>query len=245
MRVVDPGSTCRALGPFAKTLERMRNAGSGPRFAKAGKKILYRLHDVEAWLEERSFSSTAEAKQGAGELGPGDAHQRRRDLDFRNTAQLALRSAPHLVSRWLPDGRLLGNEWVARNPRRSDRNAGSFKVNNQDRALGRFRHRRSRWRSDRPAGLPAWMQPGPGSARHHRGGRPVMELPTKLDLTSNCTLEAYAAHKALPIDFLRSLGCETVPNPYQPNRWALAIPYRARDGAVHRVRIPSRPAKGR
>jgi hypothetical protein len=50
-------------------------------------------------------------------------------LDFRNTAQLALRSAPHLVSRWLPDGRLVGNEWVARNPGRSDRNAGSFKVN--------------------------------------------------------------------------------------------------------------------
>ena len=107
----------------------MRNAGSGPRFAKTGKKILYRLQDVEAWLAERSFSSTAEAKLGAGEPGLGDAHQRRCDLDFRNTAQLVLRSAPHLVSKWLPDGRLFGNEWVARNPRRSDRSAGSFKVN--------------------------------------------------------------------------------------------------------------------
>ena len=46
-----------------RSLERMRNAGTGPRFSKAGKKILYRLHDVEAWLEERSFSSTAEARR--------------------------------------------------------------------------------------------------------------------------------------------------------------------------------------
>ena len=49
-----------------RTLERMRNCGSGLPFAKAGKKILYRWSDVEAWLEERSFSSTAEAKQRAG-----------------------------------------------------------------------------------------------------------------------------------------------------------------------------------
>ena len=46
-----------------RTLERMRNSGKGPRFAKAGKKILYRLQDVEDWLEERSFSSTAEARR--------------------------------------------------------------------------------------------------------------------------------------------------------------------------------------
>ncbi len=48
-----------------RTLERMRNAGSGPRFAKTGKKILYRLQDVEDWLEERSFSSTAEARRAS------------------------------------------------------------------------------------------------------------------------------------------------------------------------------------
>ncbi len=53
-----------------RTLERMRNAGSGPRFAKTGKKILYRLQDVEAWLAERSFSSTAEAKLGSRRARP-------------------------------------------------------------------------------------------------------------------------------------------------------------------------------
>jgi hypothetical protein len=34
-----------------------------------------------------------------------------------------------LLARWLPDGRQLGAEWVARNPKRADRRPGSFKVN--------------------------------------------------------------------------------------------------------------------
>jgi hypothetical protein len=33
------------------------------------------------------------------------------------------------LARWLPDGRREGSEWVARNPRRADRKAGSFKIN--------------------------------------------------------------------------------------------------------------------
>jgi len=37
--------------------------------------------------------------------------------------------ANELVSRWLPHGRRVGNEWVARNPTRVDRRPGSFKVN--------------------------------------------------------------------------------------------------------------------
>ena len=36
---------------------------------------------------------------------------------------------PALLRRWLPDGRIEGNEYVARNPRRSDRRLGSFKIN--------------------------------------------------------------------------------------------------------------------
>ncbi len=34
-----------------------------------------------------------------------------------------------LAERLLPDGRLEGHEWVARNPTRVDRNPGSFKIN--------------------------------------------------------------------------------------------------------------------
>ena len=36
---------------------------------------------------------------------------------------------PRLVSRWLPHGKLEGNEWTATNPTRSDGRPGSFKIN--------------------------------------------------------------------------------------------------------------------
>ena len=60
---------------------------------------------------------------------------------------------------------------------------------------------------------------------------------TGLDPTNSCTLEAYAAHKALPVERLSGLGLRTIPNPYRPERPALAIPYRKRDGSEHRMRI--------
>jgi putative DNA primase/helicase len=60
---------------------------------------------------------------------------------------------------------------------------------------------------------------------------------SRLDLTRNCTLEAYASSKMLPVEFLRSLGVETVANPYAPGRWALSIPYFNEDGSLHRNRI--------
>ncbi len=50
-------------------------------------------------------------------------------IDFRAVASAALPSLPVLAKRWLPDGRRVGNEWVALNPVRADRRPGSFKVN--------------------------------------------------------------------------------------------------------------------
>lgn len=50
-------------------------------------------------------------------------------LDFERINAAALSALPALLSRWLPDGRREGHEWVARNPRRSDRRPGSFRVN--------------------------------------------------------------------------------------------------------------------
>jgi hypothetical protein len=55
------------------------------------------------------------------------AHARR--LDFAVVNAAALRDLPALLARRLPDGRLEGREWTARNPRRADRCAGSFRVN--------------------------------------------------------------------------------------------------------------------
>ena len=46
------------------TLERMRVQGTGPRFLKVGpgkrSRVLYRLAEINAWLEKQSFGSTSE-----------------------------------------------------------------------------------------------------------------------------------------------------------------------------------------
>jgi hypothetical protein len=54
------------------------------------------------------------------------AHRR---LDFAAINAAALHDLPTLLARWLPDGRVQGREFVACNPRRADRHAGSFKIN--------------------------------------------------------------------------------------------------------------------
>lgn len=50
-------------------------------------------------------------------------------IDFAAVAAAALSAAERLVPQWLPAGRRNGHEWVAPNPTRSDRHAGSFSVN--------------------------------------------------------------------------------------------------------------------
>jgi hypothetical protein len=45
--------------------------------------------------------------------------------DFKAVNQAAMAV---LLRYWLPNGRIEGNEYVARNPRRSDRHRGSFKI---------------------------------------------------------------------------------------------------------------------
>ena len=50
-------------------------------------------------------------------------------IDFAAVNRAALAALPALLQRWLPDGRQVGREYLARNPRRADKRAGSFKVN--------------------------------------------------------------------------------------------------------------------
>lgn len=50
-------------------------------------------------------------------------------IDFQTINRAALSALPALLVRWLPDGKKQGHEWVARNPRRGDRQPGSFSVN--------------------------------------------------------------------------------------------------------------------
>ncbi len=60
--------------------------------------------------------------------GTGTA-RRQGAIDFGAINQAALARLPDLLHRWLPDGRIEGAEYVARNPTRADRRLGSFKVN--------------------------------------------------------------------------------------------------------------------
>lgn len=55
------------------------------------------------------------------------SQHRRIDFDAINTA--ALNDLATLLARWLPRGRIEGEEYVALNPRRADRRLGSFKIN--------------------------------------------------------------------------------------------------------------------
>jgi len=45
------------------TLEQWRWSGRGPRFAKIGRNVRYRLSDLDAFMQERVFTSTTEAKE--------------------------------------------------------------------------------------------------------------------------------------------------------------------------------------
>ncbi|MEQ3747751.1 MAG: hypothetical protein ABNH26_00055 [Celeribacter sp.] len=50
-------------------------------------------------------------------------------IKFAAVNAVCLPQLPSLVAQWLPDGRLYGSEWVALNPTRADRRAGSFRIN--------------------------------------------------------------------------------------------------------------------
>lgn len=52
-----------------------------------------------------------------------------RRIDFSGINRVAMSRILDLLARWLPDGRLDGREYVARNPRRPDKRLGSFRIN--------------------------------------------------------------------------------------------------------------------
>ena len=49
-------------------------------------------------------------------------------VDFQRINDAALPQLASILARWLPDGRRRFREYVARNPTRNDRRAGSFSV---------------------------------------------------------------------------------------------------------------------
>ena len=58
-----------------RTLERWRLEGTGPEFVKAGRKVLYTDSALEAWVNARTFRSTAEADAAAANASGCPAHK--------------------------------------------------------------------------------------------------------------------------------------------------------------------------
>lgn len=50
----------RFLGLSGRTLEKHRTYGTGPRYAKLGGRVLYRLEDLQAWFDRGSKASTTD-----------------------------------------------------------------------------------------------------------------------------------------------------------------------------------------
>jgi hypothetical protein len=74
-----------------------------------------------------SIARTEPEADFAGE--PGEGARMKDALDFAAINQAALAAFPAVLNRLLPKGKAVGREIVALNPRRADRNLGSFKVN--------------------------------------------------------------------------------------------------------------------
>jgi predicted DNA-binding transcriptional regulator AlpA len=43
-----------------RILERMRLDGTGPKFTKAGRRVIYSRRSIEEWLEKRTYKSTSD-----------------------------------------------------------------------------------------------------------------------------------------------------------------------------------------
>lgn len=66
--VLNARQVASRLGLSTSTLAKMRLSGGGPAYSKLGRRVAYRLQDVEDWLAANRFQSTSEygpSKPGA------------------------------------------------------------------------------------------------------------------------------------------------------------------------------------
>jgi predicted DNA-binding transcriptional regulator AlpA len=54
------------LGLSARTLEKYRCAGTGPVFRKLGGRVVYAIHDLEAWADSATCRSTSDPHYETG-----------------------------------------------------------------------------------------------------------------------------------------------------------------------------------
>lgn len=61
--LLDQARVARLLGVTTKFLEARRVRGGGPCFCKIGSLVRYKFADVQAWIDERRWTSTSEASR--------------------------------------------------------------------------------------------------------------------------------------------------------------------------------------
>lgn len=62
----------RFVGLSIRTLEKHRTYGTGPRYSKLGGRVVYRLEDLQAWVERGAKASTSDP--GVGTVLPAKRH---------------------------------------------------------------------------------------------------------------------------------------------------------------------------
>ena len=62
----------RLVGLSIRTLEKHRIYGTGPRYSKLGGRVVYRLEDLQAWVELGAKASTSDP--GVGTVLPAKRH---------------------------------------------------------------------------------------------------------------------------------------------------------------------------
>jgi len=78
--------------------------------------------------KQRKSPATNRANRNKFYLNNNQNHQIKQ-IDYQRINEACLSVIQSLLSRWLPDGKIQGHEYVALNPKRNDTKLGSFKIN--------------------------------------------------------------------------------------------------------------------
>ena len=60
MRLITPKQLADLVGVAVSTLKKWRSIGCGPPWVRIGRRIFYDLAEVEKWIDQNRFCSTAE-----------------------------------------------------------------------------------------------------------------------------------------------------------------------------------------
>jgi predicted DNA-binding transcriptional regulator AlpA len=58
--VMNAAEAAKLLGISISTLAKMRLYGTGPGYSKLGRRVVYRLEELEAWIAANRYESTSE-----------------------------------------------------------------------------------------------------------------------------------------------------------------------------------------